>query len=174
MLGVAEAASTSCATVTPVMLNPSGPLLVADRTRSPSLSTVALAMNAATSLVTSLNASDNPIDTPTPTPPMAAAMAAAPATALIPDASVAVILMLPTSMVVVSTAAESGSSPSRKAWTSVAMRFTAYTPAPLTPTAAPPPVSATAPATTRASMAWVASAVKVSWPSAETFEAAEM
>ena len=103
-------------------------------------------MNADTWLATTLWATEMPIETPAPTPPPTpAAMDAAAATALIIDASVAVMLIEPAEMPSVAVAAPS---PSIAAVTRVEIWLSAETPAPPTPMPTAPPATAIAPAKT--------------------------
>ena len=105
----------------------------------------AFRMYASTTLLISLRASPSPTDTATPAAPNPAATDAEPALAPIVERSSAVSVMSRALMPV-------APSPSIKAFTSVAIRFSVSEPAPLAATPTVPPATATEPVSTLALM----------------------
>ena len=134
----------------------------------------AFAMNAATTFETSLNATATASDRLTAVPPTAAPIETAAVSDVIVEVSWAVAEMLAaliplgiTSFTGVSVGAVS---PSMYAWTCVWILFTAPEPAPVSATPVAPTATATEPATTMASIAWLPVAVSISAPVAFTRE----
>src|SRR4051812_15459743 len=137
--GVAVAALSSWVGVNPPRVNTNRPWVVAAIDSDPPVVVtpwLALAMYARTSLLTSFQAIETAIESAAPTTPKPAATDAAPTTALMPEPSVALIVIDAALM-------PDAPSPSMNAWTSVAILLVAAAPAPLRLAPTTPPEIAT-------------------------------